>query len=265
MSLGLRLPEALTRFGVPFETVPGWESRSAGSLNPEYDVAHWTAGPLNTLGRPSLNTVVYGRPGLPGPLCNLYGDRYGVMVIVSAHRANHAGNGWWNGGARYNSDAFGTEMEGTVLNGDSTGTDFTDAQLAVYPRVIAAYHWLMGTPPAQYSCGHSEWAPNRKIDIGSLAASLRNQAQQLWLAGGAAPAQEDDMATPNDIWMAPCTAHLPDGSSETHPAVEWITIMAQRIAAIEKNVGTHSDANANAQRLIDLEKLVAKIAAKVGA
>jgi hypothetical protein len=39
----------------------------------------------------------------------------------------------------------------------------------------------------------------------------------------------------NGIWMFPCTGVGPDGKSQTHPAVAWITAMAYRIAAIEQS------------------------------
>lgn len=37
-------------------------------------------------------------------------------------------------------------------------------------------------------------------------------------------------ALPNSVWMAPVTGHKPGGTtSETHPAADWLTVMAYRI------------------------------------
>jgi hypothetical protein len=55
----------------------GWKSYGHGTPGPvEGVVCHHTAGPP-TGDTPSLNTVVYGRSDLPGPLCNLYLSRSG--------------------------------------------------------------------------------------------------------------------------------------------------------------------------------------------
>jgi lysozyme len=58
------------------------------------------------------------------------------------------------------------------------------------------------------------------------------RAQLAALLGGEA---EDDLPTPNEVWMAPCTGTGPTGAAETHPAVAWLTVMAFRIAAIEQS------------------------------
>jgi len=49
---------------------------------------------------------------------------------------------------------------------------------------------------------------------------------------------EDDMPSANDIWMAPLRLKTGPGPKdyEEHPAVEWITVMAQRIAWLERQL-----------------------------
>ena len=169
------LPAALARRGLTVEVVPGWATRSAGSFNPRGAVAHWTAGPARSRTRPSLNVVTNGRPGLRGPLCNVYLDRRGIAVVVAAGRANHAGAGSWRGLVG-NSAVFGTEAE-------AAGPDDWTAD----PRVNAAYCDLGGFGP-EMICGHSEWAGPRKQDInGYTTDQLRTQVADI-LAGG-----DDDM------------------------------------------------------------------------
>ena len=150
------IPAALKKYGVKYETVPGWRTRGSASFNPKGVVCHWTAGPRNAKGRPSLNVVTYGRPGLSGPLCQVYLDRNGVAVVVAAGRANHAGRGGYKG-LSGNSSVFGIEAE---CGGDG---DWTDAQREAYPKVVAALVSLTGRSE-KYVCGHNEWT-TRKIDI----------------------------------------------------------------------------------------------------
>jgi hypothetical protein len=181
----LGLPDALRRFGLTVETVPGWQTRGASSLSPRGAVAHWTAGPRNSTTRPSLNICVNGRTGLPGPLCNVYLDRRGIAVVVAAGTANHAGAGGWKG-LSGNSSVFGTEAE---CGGDG---DWTAAQRQAYPRVNAAYCWLGKFGPAMV-CGHNEWAPTRKIDIRDWTMpEMRAQVAALLNTPAASVTTEED-------------------------------------------------------------------------
>lgn len=183
MSYALGLPAALARRGLTVETVPGWQTRSAGSFNPGGAVCHWTAGPKGSRTRPSLNVVVNGRPGLPGPLCNVYLDRRGVAVVVAAGRANHAGTGGWRGLVG-NSAVFGTEAEAAGAD------DWTAEMRWAYPRINAAYCDLGGFG-AHMVCGHSEWAGPRKQDINGWPMSQMRADTAAILASS--PTVEDDM------------------------------------------------------------------------
>ena len=168
------IPAALKKYGVKYETVPGWRTRGSASFNPRGVVCHWTAGPRNAKGRPSLNVVTYGRPGLSGPLCQVYLDRNGVAVVVAAGRANHAGSGGYRG-LSGNSSVFGIEAE---CGGDG---DWTDAQRREYPKVVAALLSLTGRSE-KYVCGHNEWT-TRKIDIRDWPMSKMRSEVKAVLAG----------------------------------------------------------------------------------
>lgn len=254
MSLGLRLPEAYDRFGLRWEALPGWRTRTAGGVfRPGGGVYHWTGGPRAATGRPSLRVVRDGRPGLPGPLCNDYLDRYGIVVLVAAGVANHAGVGGW-AGLTGNSRVFGTEAEGTI-------DDLTEAQLATYPRVVAAHHWLTGTDPAVTAAGHHEWATprGRKTDIGRFMAPIRVEASRLWRAAQQAPLPrlEAPMATPNEIWMQEVWHTHPDGSVEKHSAAEWVTHLAQRSARDHERLARLEQKQAEDRAL--LERIARKL------
>lgn len=181
------LPGALARRGLRVEVVPGWQTRGVSDLHARGAVCHWTAGPRGATGRPSLNVVVNGRPGLSGPLCNVYLDRNGVAVVVAARTAQHAGQGGWRGLVG-NSSVFGTEGE---CGGDG---DWTDAQRWAYPRVCAAYCDLGGFG-VDMVCGHEEWAPTRKIDIRDYTMPVMRAQVAALLAN-----PEDDMPlSPDDL------------------------------------------------------------------
>jgi len=178
------LPSALQRFGLKVSLDPGWEGRGAEfPRTPSVSVGHHTGGPAQG-NLPSLGILRNGRGGpnpLPGPLCNVGGARDGTQVVVASGRANHAGAGGWKGYSG-NSSTLGYEPESTG------GGDWTQAQRDAYPRVMAAFLWVMGRNDASFICGHKEWAPGRKPDpVGIDMNWVRSEAQKLLLAGGAAP------------------------------------------------------------------------------
>lgn len=191
MGYQLGLPDALRRFGLKVELVDGWETRGNASFNPRGSVNHHTAGGPKGV-RPSLAVCVNGRGGtspLKGPLCNTFLDRNGVAIVVAAGRANHAGTGGF-AGLIGNSAVFGTEAEST-----GNGKDWTPAQIEAYPRIIAAYHWLMKQKNASTNCNHSTWT-SRKIDCAGISDGwFRERANALLAQGGA---EEDDMYTEDD-------------------------------------------------------------------
>lgn len=156
MAYQTQLANALRSRGVRTEEYSGWTTRGSSSFDPRGAVAHWTAGPCGATGRPSLGTVVSGRPDLAGPLANVYLDRGGVAVVVAAGRANHAGEGGWQG-LSGNSSVFGVEAE------CCNAGDWTAAQRDAYPAVMAAL-CDAGAFSEAMVCGHNEWAPSRKID-----------------------------------------------------------------------------------------------------
>jgi len=85
--------------GLPVREVSGWRRRgrppSTNPRDPAYPAATRFAGIglHHTAGHDDLDVVVNGRPGLPGPLANLYVARDGKVYVVAAGRANHLGAG----------------------------------------------------------------------------------------------------------------------------------------------------------------------------
>jgi len=185
-----RIPSDLARFGLKVELVPGWETRGSSSFAPAGVTDHWTAGPRGTKGRPSLNVCINGRPGLPGPLCNIYLAKDGTCVVVAAGRANHAGQGGFRGLVG-NSAVYGIEAES---GGDG---DWTPEQMAAYPRLNAAL--LSGLKrDASWAHGHNEWTP-RKIDIRDIISRVRADTAAA-LANPTAPDTTETSEMNADDW-----------------------------------------------------------------
>lgn len=88
-----QLQRALAGEGVTVSPRKGWETHerddeTGKAFGPVHGVMiHHTAG-LNAEG-----ICWSGRSDLPGPLCHLYIDKGGRVVLMSAGRANHAGSG----------------------------------------------------------------------------------------------------------------------------------------------------------------------------
>lgn len=157
----------------------GWQTRGSSSFSPRGAVNHHTAGGANGA-TPSLNTVIYGRSDLPGPLCHVLQSREpdgnDKAYVVAAGTANHAGSGGWNG-LSGNSSVYGLEIEHTGVSPLPTGRQ----QIAA--RIIAA---LIG-PNVSTSlvCQHNEWT-TRKIDAAQNVDrnGFRNMVAQAQKGGG---------------------------------------------------------------------------------
>lgn len=179
------LAERLRRRGVPVVEVAGWRTRGSSVFNPRGSVNHHTAGSANGVA-PSLNICIYGRSGLPGPLCQVLLGRDLRAYLIAAGRANHAGSGGWQG-LSGNSSVYGLEIE-------HVGHGPSKQQLDMALRVHAAF--LEGPTASRNAglvCQHFEWAPTRKIDFrdlspyspGSFRGAIDNQLKS-------GPNQEDE-------------------------------------------------------------------------
>lgn len=87
----------------------------------------------------------------------------------------------------------------------------------------------------------------------SQMPQIISRARQL---AGLDPSTEDDMpltvADTNAVWMQKCTMTYADGATETHPAAEWLTVMAVRISSLVGSVAGLSEAVAQLSNNADL-------------
>lgn len=154
-ALAARLERAVKNAGVKYKKVSGWASRGHGTMGRvESIICHHTAGPASG-NTPSLNVVAYGRPGLSGPLSQLFLARDGTVYLVAAGVSYHAGRVVSN---KYtNSHAIGIEAE-------ATGTSSWPAhQVNEYAKLCKALAKEFGLSTSRV-VGHKEAAPSRKID-----------------------------------------------------------------------------------------------------
>lgn len=164
------IADRLRREDLRVHEVAGWKTRGrdfagvASPFDPKGSVNHHTAGARDKPGArtPSLGIVIQGRSDLPGPLCNVYLGYDRVVYVVAAGVANHAGlpDGGTCRGMTGNTTAYGLEIEhpGTFA--------LPDDMVRIAARIHAALLRARRIP-AQQVVQHWEWAPSRKVDLGT--------------------------------------------------------------------------------------------------
>lgn len=211
------IADRLRAAGVPVVEVSGWQSRGSSSFSPAGSVNHHTAGGASG-SCPSLNTCIYGRPDLAGPLCNVMQSREpngdDIAYVIAAGRANHAGSGGWRG-LSGNSSVYGLEIEHT---GTSPLPDYRQYR-------AAAIHAAMFGGDAGMVCQHFEWT-SRKIDAAQgVDPNTFRQMIADRIGGGGGPAP-DPTAGQRRILIGDGMFIMwgPNGASMAAPGYfKWVT------------------------------------------
>lgn len=186
------LADACRSSGLHVVEIQGWRGRGHGQMAAvKTIVCHHTAGP-KTGDTPSLGVVVNGRPDLEGPLAQLYLSRSGVVHVVAAGLAYHAGAVLIP--SYGNSCAIGIEAEATGID------PWPEPQWKAYARLCAALvRWYQLAPSRVL--GHKEVCspPGRKIDPNFDMGAFRGEVAH-WITTptpAAAPTadtgEDDDM------------------------------------------------------------------------
>lgn len=180
------LGAALSSFGIDYVAVRGWqERRRPGPFDPQGIIVHHTAstGPADL---PSLNTVTFGRAGIPGPLCNILIGRSGSVRLISNTRASDSGMGSSrvlhevvhdNGPTQDAADrGLSDDADGNPwfydieVENNGTGEPYPSAVVAAVVGVCAAICKAMGWSERRV-IHHRTWT-RRKIDM-SYQGDLR--------------------------------------------------------------------------------------------
>jgi len=182
----LWLPDALRAEGCTVKVYDGWRTRgrpaSTGQFNTFATLWHHT-GTRTSANRPNptLHTIIEGRPDLPGPLAAALIGWDGVVHVVAAGRANHAGRARASGPVPAGD---GNEMYvGFEIDYDGTqemGPQQYDA--AIRAGVAVSRHY---DHSANYCRGHKETSVTGKWDPGNVSLDkMRADVAALLSSGG---------------------------------------------------------------------------------
>ena len=153
------LAAAARSSGLRVVEVTGWQKRTrkSGAMSagaPQSVLVHHTATSAKAKGNyPTLNVILHGHGGLPGPLANLGLGRDGTVYVTAAGAANHAG---LTDHARFgNSRSIGIEAEHPGVG------EWPQQQYDAYVALCAALvKWYGGS--VSNVRGHKEAAINSK-------------------------------------------------------------------------------------------------------
>jgi hypothetical protein len=162
--LPANLPDLLRKHGLTVVEIDGWQKRgrpsSTGGFAPVGVLCHHTASASN--GRDAIPLLVQGRSDLEGPLCHLSLDRQGIVYVVAAGRANHAGQARPSGsvaGGDGNTLYIGIEAQNL-----GTGQPWPKVQYDAYVRLCAALCVEVTGNSAETVRAHRETSVTGKID-----------------------------------------------------------------------------------------------------
>ena len=166
----LWLPDALRAEGCTVKVYDGWRTRGRPASTGGFDAfaALWHhTGTHTSASRPAptLRTIIQGRPDLPGPLAAALIGYDGVVHVVAAGRANHAGRARATGPVPAGD---GNEMYvGFEIDYDGRqdmGPQQYDAAIRAGTAVVRHYDHS-----ANYCRGHKETSVTGKWDPGGIS------------------------------------------------------------------------------------------------
>jgi hypothetical protein len=162
------LADALRAEGCKVKEVDGWQTRGRpGAFDPDGPCWHHTGTTTSTSNpNPTLNTCIYGRSDLEGPLCQVLIGYDGTCWVIAAGRANHAGShsGW---GPYTTSRDGNDQMAGFEIDYDGT-QKMSSAQKDAATRASAAVLKMLDHDHT-WATRHEETSTTGKWDTGGLS------------------------------------------------------------------------------------------------
>jgi hypothetical protein len=217
------LPDVLAPFvgrGIAaVDVVAGWQTRARGSGGLDRvdgAVVHHTASPASWDGARDITFIADGAPA--APISQLYISRGGVVSIIAAGAANHAGRGGplpWLPRDTANTRTIGVEM-GNAGTGEPWPRAQIDAAIAVGAALIIGYGWTIDRLIAHKEwCGPGTSTPGRKIDpFGPWAPG------DAWPAGSSWGAQQGRIDQYRGLVLERVAAELAP-TTPPAPVYEW--------------------------------------------
>lgn len=157
-----KLPQKFRKADLEVRVVKGWKGRHASTtfFDPQGVLWHHTASSDQAGNNPALGICTNGRSDLPGPLCQILVGRNGVLWMVAAGRANHAGIGGPK--HRIPEDSGNAYLIGFECENNGIGEKWSRKQLKALRIMFAVTLKFLDAEPYMLF-GHKDWT-SRKID-----------------------------------------------------------------------------------------------------
>lgn len=193
MARYLWLADVLRDAGLTVHEVSGWRTRGRDTFGPVRGLTiHHTAGSRTSSDAGEINVLINGRPGLSGPIAQLYLSRTGDWHVIASGHCNHNLVGWGGPNEGHGNDS----LLGIEAQHSGAGEPWTARQYESYVRGVAALvrHRASGWDVAvSRVAGHKEHQPGAKndpsFDMARFRADVRAEIDK-W---------EDESVTPEDI------------------------------------------------------------------
>lgn len=212
----LWLPAVLRAAGLTVHEVSGWKARGADSFGPVRGITcHHTAGSRTSSDAGEIGVLVNGRPGLSGPIAQLYLSRTGDWHVVASGHCNHNLVGWAGPNEGYGNDA----LLGIEAQHSGDGEPWTARQYDSYVRGAAALvrHQASGWDvTVARVAGHKEHQPGAKTD-----PSFDMNAFRARVRAEIATWEDDDMPTVKEIWQTDGIIEAPANAASANDNTHW--------------------------------------------
>ncbi|MEU9506453.1 N-acetylmuramoyl-L-alanine amidase [Micromonospora sp. NPDC048170] len=194
------LADVLRAAGVAVVEEGNWRARGvSGAFDPIGVLWHHTAATSSpSRPAPALGVCINGRSDLPGPLCHALVDYHGVFHLISANRANHAGNS--RGSGPIPAGSGNTMLIGWEIDYNGVNQSMTGAQYAASVTATAAVLRRLGRD-ASYARGHRETSTTGKIDPSFIDLDAMRRDVAAAMAGDSgAGTMYHQSRNPNGSW-----------------------------------------------------------------
>lgn len=244
-----QLADVARRTGYPVTEVPGWRTRGHGP-QPEVDgvVCHHTAG------WDDMHVVRDGRPGLEGPLSQIWLRRDGRIYVVAAGRCWH--NAPSTSLGHTNGRSIGIEAE------NDGRAPWPAVQLDAYRKLCAELCRAFGLPVSAVR-GHKEVNASKpdphSIDMDDFRAAVAR-----FIAG------EDDDVSAKDLWTHELKVPFGRPGNEEWQAgnvlvntAKWVREIEAKLDGQTAAIRELAAALAAHHQEVDVDALVARIEAAI--